>query len=353
MRSSSSYFPNLVEGVDDNGASAKSALQGTMTPMRQLMVFVLLSLPAYAEPAVLLFPAVGTPGQVTLSGRVLKHAPGAGSSTFSKNLRRLSTSNWEGAPVEVRYAGLSAAVKSGHDGNFSVTLSPADGARFEVGYGTAEAHVSGATTGSAVVQVLAPEAPFFVVSDFDDTLAITNVVKKPALVKAALLEDEASQPPVEGMAAFYGCLAQDKPARPAFALVSGSPVQYLGRIASFLGRHAFPTFGLYLRDLGPNTLSGYKQPVIRELLKTLPQPVVLVGDSGEHDPEVYRELQAEFPGRVKAVYIRNAGKAGDPKRFEGMVLFAHARDAAADAVGRGLASRACVDAAFGEPKETK
>lgn len=347
MRSSSSYFPNLVEGVDDNGASAKSAAQGTMTPMRQLMVFLLLSLPASAEPTVLLAPAVGTPGQVTLSGRVLKHAPGAGSSTLSKNLRRLSTSNWEGARVEVRYAGRSASVTSGHDGDFSVTLSPDGGTPFEVGYATAEAHVTGATTGSAVVQVLAPEAPFFVVSDFDDTLAITNVVKTRALVKAALLQDEANQPAVEGMAAFYGCLAQDKPARPAFALVSGSPVQYLGRIASFLGRHAFPTFGLYLRDLGPRTLSGYKQPVIRQLLEALPQPVVLVGDSGEHDPEVYRELQAEFPGRVKAVYIRDAGKAQDRRRFEGMVLFAHARDAAADAVQRGLVTQACVEAAFG------
>lgn len=320
--------------------------------MRQLMVFLLWSLPAYAGPAVLLFPAVGTPGQVTLAGRVLKHAPGAGSSTLSKNLRRLSTSNWEGAPVEVRYAGLSAAVTSGHDGNFRVTLSPNGGGRFEVGYGTAEAHVAGAGTGSAVVHVVAPEAPFFVVSDFDDTLAVTNVVKKSALVKAALLEDEATQPPVEGMAAFYGCLSQDKPARPAFALVSGSPVQYLGRIASFLGRHAFPTFGLYLRDLGPGTLSGYKQPLIRQLLQALPHPVVLVGDSGEHDPEVYREIAAEFPGRVKAIYIRDAGKAADATRFDGQLLFAHPREAAADAVAKGLASAACVEAAFGA-KEAK
>ncbi len=320
--------------------------------MRQLMVFLCLSLPAHAGPAVLLFPALGTPGQVTLSGRVLKHAAGAGSSTLSKNVRRLAASNWEGAPVELRYAGLAAAVTSGHDGHFTVTLSPAEGQRFEVGFATAEARVAGAGTGAAVVHVVAPEAPFVVISDFDDTLAISNVTKTSALVKAALLEDEQTQPPVEGMAALYGCLSGDKPARPGFALVSGSPVQYLGRITAFLARHAFPSFGLYLRDLGPSTLRGYKQPVIRELLKALPQPAVLIGDSGEADPEVYRQMQAEFPGRVVAIYLRAAGKTEDPKRFEGMLLFTHPREAAADAVAKGLVTQACFDAAFGA-KEAK
>ena len=48
-----------------------------------------------AAPAVLLAPAVGTPRAVTLSGRVLKHAPSEGSSTVSKNLRLLTSSNWD------------------------------------------------------------------------------------------------------------------------------------------------------------------------------------------------------------------------------------------------------------------
>src|SRR5437762_1992228 len=92
--------------------------------MRSLFALVVLAAAsAWADAAVLLFPAVGTPNQVTISGRVLKHAGTGGSSTFSKNLRRLTSSNWEGAPVIVRFAGREAEVKSGHDGNFSVTLT--------------------------------------------------------------------------------------------------------------------------------------------------------------------------------------------------------------------------------------
>ena len=314
--------------------------------MRSLtLVAALLASSAWASAAVLLFPAVGTPGQITLSGRVLKHAPSTGSSTFSKNLRRLTSSNWEGAAVEVRYADRTAQTVSGHDGNFSVTLS-GEKKPFEVGLATAEAHVQGADPGIATVDILATTAPFFVVSDFDDTLAVTNVVNSSGLVKAALMQDETTQPVVEGMAEFYGCLKEDKPARPAFALVSGSPAQYLGRVREFLNSHGFPVFGIYLRDIGPSTLHDYKQPVIRALLKELPNEVVCVGDSGEHDPEVYRQMNAEFPGRVKAIYIRNAGHAEDLKRFEGMFLFAHPREAALDAVKKGLASAECVARAF-------
>jgi phosphatidate phosphatase APP1 len=321
--------------------------------MRSLtLVAVLLAGSAHAAAAVLLFPAVGTPKQVTLAGRVLKHAPSGGSSTFSKNLRRLTSSNWEGASVEVRYADRTASVDSGHDGNFSVTLTAGD-KPFEVGLATAEANVKGAETGLATVNIVAPVSPFFVVSDFDDTLAVTNVVKGTQVVKAAFFEDESSQPVVEGMSAFYGCLESDKPARTGFALVSGSPAQYVNRVRQFLATHRFPVFGIYLRDLGPSTLSNYKQPVIRSLLNQVPNDVVLIGDSGEKDPEVYKTMAAEFPGRVKAIYIRNAGRTEDKKRFEGMVLFDEPREAALDAMKKGLVTAECVARAFPETRAQK
>ncbi|MDQ3604874.1 MAG: App1 family protein, partial [Gemmatimonadota bacterium] len=32
---------------------------------------------------------------------------------------------------------------------------------------------------------------------------------------------------------------------------------------------------------------------------------VLIGDSGQQDPEIYREAVREYPGRVRAIYIRD------------------------------------------------
>jgi hypothetical protein len=112
--------------------------------VRTLCVVVgLAAAPSLAQPVVLLFPAVGTTSQVTVSGRVLKNGPSGGSSTVSKNLRRLTTSNWEGASVEVRFEGQQAQVTSGHDGNFEATFS-AQKTPFPVGLTTVEAQVKGA-----------------------------------------------------------------------------------------------------------------------------------------------------------------------------------------------------------------
>lgn len=319
-----------------------------MPAMRPIMLVALVSsTPVFADPAVLLFPVVGSPASVTLSGRVLKHAPARGNSTFGRNLRRLTSSNWEGVNVEVRYAGRSAKTVTGNDGNFSVTFSGLEKA-FVTGLGTAEASAGG-VVGIATVNIVAREAPFFVVSDLDDTLSVTNVLEGSKLVKAALFEDEKTQPAVPGMSAFYECLRDDKVERPGFALVSGSPAQYLNRVRDFLNLHRFPIgFGVYLRDLGPSTLSNYKQPVIRTLLKDLPNDVVLVGDSGEKDPEVYAQIRDEFPGRVKAIYIHDVGRSDVKERFKDMVLFKDGKTAALDAVARGLVTADCVNAAFAE-----
>jgi phosphatidate phosphatase APP1 len=309
-----------------------------------LVVLLATSTAASAEPAILLAPTIGRPEGVLLQGRVLKEAPAGGSTALSRNVRRLTAANWEGARVEVSFQGVVATVKSGHDGGFEVNLRPSEGQRFTVGTGEAEAKVPGAAA-KAPVEVIPDSAPLLVVSDFDDTVAVTNVTSPVKLVESALLKDSDTQAVVPGMAAFYGCLKSTS--APAFALVSGSPVQYLPRIRTFLSRHGFPAgFGLYLRDIGPGTLSGYKQPAIRRLLQQFSQPVVLVGDSGEKDPEVYAQIRDEFPGRVKAIYIRDAGRTEDAKRFKDMVLFKESGDAAAHAAGAGLADAACVANAF-------
>jgi phosphatidate phosphatase APP1 len=308
-----------------------------------LTLLLLASRPAFAGPAVLLYPALGRAQGVVLQGRVLKEAPSAGSSVLSRNLRRLTAPAWEGARVEVSFQGATATVTSGDEGHFEVNLPPPEGTRFSTGFGLAHAKAAGAEV-AVGVEIVAEDTPFLVISDFDDTLAVSHVTQPAKLVESALLRDADSHEVVPGMADFYGCLRA--PAAPAFALVSGSPVQYVPRVASFLGRHRFPPFGLYLRNLGPGTLSHYKQPTLRRLLREFPQPVVLVGDSGEKDPEIYAQIREEFPGRVKAIYIRAAGRTGNTRRFQGMVLFREVRDAAAHAVKSGLADAACVSEAF-------
>jgi phosphatidate phosphatase APP1 len=60
----------------------------------------------------------------------------------------------------------------------------------------------------------------------------------------------------------------------------------------------------------------YKLRSIETLLQQLPQRrFVLVGDSGQHDPEVFGELARRFPRQVQQVFIRDVGRS-TPARFE-------------------------------------
>jgi len=315
------------------------------------LVLTLSSAPALAGPAVLLSPVLGRPDGVTLQGRVLADTP-HGSTALSRNVRRLTSRTWKGARVEVSFLGVSATVTSDEDGDFQVTLPPPQGSTFPAGGHQAQARVPGAEA-SARVEIVSDTTPFLIVSDFDDTLAISEVTKPDKLVTNALLRDADTQKVVPGMAGFYGCLGTGSGSVPAFALVSGSPIQFGPRVDSFLARHGFPAgFGVYLRELGPASLSNYKQPLIRSLLLRFPHPVVLVGDSGEKDPEVYAQIREEFPGRVRAIYIRDAGKTEDATRFKDMVLFKDASTAAEHATRAGFARSTCVSATFPPAAQT-
>lgn len=308
------------------------------------LCLVFTAAPVLAAPGVLLMPALARVDGVTLQGRALKEAPHEGSTVLTRNLKTLVAPPWKGARVRVSFQGVSATVTSGADGAFEVNLRPPEGQRFPTGAHEATASLEGGEDVRARVEVMPDATPLLVISDFDDTLAMTGVTDPKALVVNGLLKDAHTHAVVPGMADFLGCLQAGTP--PAFALVSGTPVQLAPRVSEFLRYHHFPAFGLYLRDFGFSTLSGYKQPLIRRLLREFSQPVVLVGDSGEVDPEVYAQIREEFPGRVKAIYIRAAGKASDASRFPDMLLFTDAREAAEHAARNGLADRACVAQAF-------
>ena len=51
---------------------------------------------------------------------------------------------------------------------------------------------------------------------------------------------------------------------------------------------------------------GHKFKEIESILLTYPLlNFVLIGDSGQEDPVIYREIVKEFPGRILAIYIRD------------------------------------------------
>ena len=90
-------------------------------------------------------------------------------------------------------------------------------------------------------------------------------------------------------------------------------------IADFMAVQRIPAGPLLLRDwdidrglLGAARHHGHKGALVREIFDAYPAlPFILVGDSGEQDPEIYRAVVHDYPGRVLAVYIRNVTPGAD------------------------------------------
>jgi phosphatidate phosphatase APP1 len=170
------------------------------------------------------------------------------------------------------------------------------------------------------VQWIAPEGRS-VISDIDDTIKISNVQDREALVANTFLREFR---PVPGMAPLYRKWAD---AGVAFHYVSGSPWQLHELLAEFCRSEGFPAGSFHMklfRLKDSSALSffgsqeGYKTEVIEKILADFPRRnFTLLGDSGEQDPEIYAAAARKHPEQIQYVFIRNAGGRGsEPARFQ-------------------------------------
>lgn len=159
-------------------------------------------------------------------------------------------------------------------------------------------------------------AEFGVASDIDDTILHTGVVSilKWQVIYNSIFKHAKNRLPLEGAADFYHKLhrgASGKNANPIF-YVSHSPWNLYRYLELFLKQNDFPKGPILLRSLS-NLLKRkhqgekpQKQKEIINILKTYPNlPFILIGDSGEHDPDIYIEIAEEFPDRILAIYLRS------------------------------------------------
>ena len=163
-------------------------------------------------------------------------------------------------------------------------------------------------------RVLVPlsTAKLGVISDMDDTVLQSEITSFVRAARLMLLENARTRLPFPGVAAFYRALergAGGRESNPIF-YVSSSPWNLHDVIADFLDAQEIPVGPMLLRDwdIGREMMRTrqYKLSQIREILSTYPSlPFILVGDSGQEDPEIYGELVTELPGRILAIYIRN------------------------------------------------
>jgi phosphatidate phosphatase APP1 len=234
-------------------------------------------------------------------------------------IRRMNSDEMPGALLSARFLGRSYDVYTDNEGYFQLNLYPDD--PLEEGWNDVEIELvesikkDAQACGTARVFVPPERSEFAIVSDIDDTLIESSATDKLAQARLTLFEHASTRVCFPGVASLYASLVRGTDGEGC------NPIFYVSRTGwnlydlfiEFFELNEIPLGPMFLRDLSfreeKSTALGsshHKLTQIRELLRVYPTlPFVLIGDSGQHDAERYRQIVLENPGRVRAVYLRD------------------------------------------------
>jgi phosphatidate phosphatase APP1 len=271
----------------------------------------------------------GTGRTVRVLARVIEdESIGVSARTDSKwrnlrrTLKRLESDEVSGARVRVRVGASTVEATSDREGYIDARIEVdgtlhADRPWHDVALELVDEPRgrSAGTRAAAAVLVPPATARFAVISDIDDTIVRTEVRHLVRMARTVLLDNAHTRLPFPGVAPFYAALqggATGRDGNPIFYL-SQSPWNLYDVLSEYLRIQRMPDGPLLLRDwgrAGRTTISSgrstHKRAAIHELFELYPHlPFILIGDSGQEDPEIYREAVERFPQRVLAIYIRN------------------------------------------------
>ncbi|MBS9522445.1 DUF2183 domain-containing protein [Litoribacter alkaliphilus] len=278
---------------------------------------------------VLPFKGFGSNHEVFLIGRVIKDRgikPAEEGHGRWKNFKSMYKRfmSWKIPNVRVRasFAGDVQTVVTDEEGYFEFKLSPketieevGDVRKVQLELLDEVVRRQGKVTAQGKVFIPPSTAEFGIISDIDDTIVPTGATRWYAMFQATFFHNALTRLPFPGVAEFYKALVQgrdEKPDNPIF-YVSSSPWNLYDFLAEFLEIHHIPKGPLMLRDIGltrEQFIAGshelHKLTQIEHIFEVYPDlKFVLIGDSGQKDPEIYLQAVRDFPGRVKRIYIRN------------------------------------------------
>ena len=195
--------------------------------------------------------------------------------------------------------------------------------------------ISDRYSGNGRIRMIPPTG-LSVVSDIDDTVKITDI---PAGEKA-VLNNTFFKPFADApcMAQTYQSFSTDT----VFHYVSGGPWQLYAPIAGFLEDFGYPAGSVHMKNVRTNPFESasyrdlwklvggsgkatveQKTAQIETLLSQFPErQFILIGDSGEHDPEIFRQIKQAHQRHIIEIRIRDVvdAKTTDPERLRDMTV---------------------------------
>lgn len=281
----------------------------------------------------------GTTERVVARGRVVANvlpAPATGVEPLWRRVRRSAsafvTDEVAGVVVAVSLGGAVAEGVSDEEGYFEVAI---DGLDLDprrlfhplaISLGPDHRSIPVQVT-PAEVMVPTPRARRLVISDIDDTVLKTGAQRRMEMILTTLTGSAWTRVPFPGVARLYSGLGrgpghdEDNP----FFYVSSSPWNLYLFLQAFIERSVLPAGPLFLRDLGidegkfiKGSHDQHKREAVEEILATHDLPAVLIGDTGQRDPEIYRSVADDHPGRVQAVLLRHVADSARENEVRAM-----------------------------------
>jgi phosphatidate phosphatase APP1 len=271
----------------------------------------------------------GTATELYLRGRVFRQ-PRLGGGLLAGTVRRdvadilRRTVRWGLGRKEIvaRFGGAEQRVTTDRDGYFEVPLRlteppPADRIWHDVELSLE--HRGEIVREKGEVFVPPRSSRFVVISDIDDTVVLTGVANVAKMMYRLFVQGVESRVAFPGVAALYRALhrgASGDEQNPML-YVSRGPWSIYEMLEEFFHLHRIPVGPiLFLREWGltiqrplPKRSRDHKLELIEGMLARYHDlPFILIGDSGQHDPEIYAQVVRDYPGRVLAVYIRNVSR---------------------------------------------
>lgn len=286
----------------------------------------------YLRNELMIFPYLGygTAEALYLKGRVLEDKgisnPADDASIWKylfDSYKRFDSDEIPNARIKARFQAQQQEVRTNHEGYFDVRLQldtplkqPAYLQEVELELLSPLPVNQRETLTTGTVIIPSEEAEFGVISDMDDTVLKTGATNLLTMVKKTLFGNARTRLPFEGVAAFYAALHHDR--NPLF-YVSSSPWNLYDLLVDFLDINDIPLGPLMLRDWGitetgfvPSSHGAHKLDSIENILRTYSHlPFILIGDSGQEDPEIYYEVVRSFPERILGIFIRDVSPADE------------------------------------------
>ncbi|MFQ4149595.1 phosphatase domain-containing protein [Arthrobacter sp. LAPM80] len=265
------------------------------------------------RPTIIAYPCYGSTTWVRVLARVVLTREAPATSEKVRGWRAFTSVPIPQSELEVEIGGVAHPVRADDGGLVDVVVQVS----LEPGRHTVLLRSPGTVPAEAQVLVVAQDATFGIVSDIDDTVMVTALPRPLLAFWNTLVLSERARTPTPGMAVLLDRIVTRHPEAPVLYLSTG-PWNVAPALGRFLARNLYPKGILLLTDWGPTRQrwfrSGreHKRTNLERLAREFPGiRWLLVGDDGQHDPEIYADFARTHAGQTAAIAVRqlSAGEA--------------------------------------------